>query len=123
MGMKRESATSLRSDYIIEVLPEPAHSGKIVRAYAVAEARVDSAGMPSLGTFVTGGAGVLGLAEALVELFGGWFQFVNMPKAYGTIEIEYHCARPGTLYRTDKPAADGAGDPGPDSCLIAAGAR
>lgn len=118
MKLRRESATSLRADYFIEVLPEDKHSGKIARAYATAEARVDAAGMPSLGTFVTGAAGGFGLAEALVELVGGWFQFMNMPKAYATIEIEYHCERVTTLHRSSKPVADGAGDP--EDCVIAA---
>src|SRR3546814_461803 len=91
MRLKRESATSLRSDFHIEVFPERVHHGEIVRAYATGEARVDAATMPSPGTFVTAAAGGLGLVEALVDLFGGWLQFVYMPKAYGTIEIEYHC--------------------------------
>lgn len=122
MKLARESATSLRSDYYVLVLPEAAHSGTVVRAYATAEARVDGAGMPSLGTIVTGAAGGLGLAEALVDLFGGWLQYMNMPKAYATIEIEYHCPRPGTLHSGSGPGvADGGGDDGPNECLIAAG--
>lgn len=122
MKMHRESPTNSRADFFIWVLPEEEHTGTVVRTYATAEARVDAAGMPSLGTLVTGGAGGLGLADALLELFSGWFQFVNMPKAYGTIEIEYHCPRPTTLHRNPgKPVADGGGDEGPNECLIAAG--
>lgn len=117
----RESPSSVRSDFFIEVLPEEKHSGKVVRAYATAEARVDAAAAPSLGTFVSGAAGGLGLADALTELFTGWYQFMNMPKAYATMEIEYHCPRPTTLHRTSKAVADGGGGDGPNECLIAAG--
>ncbi len=121
MRMHRESPSSARANLFVDVLPEQKHSGTVVRAYATAQASVDAAGMPSLGTFVTGAAGGLGLADALVELFGGWFQYMNMPKAYGTIELEYHCPRPTTLHRASKAVADGGGDDGPDECLIAAG--
>ena len=113
-------ATSLRSDFHIEVFPERVHHGEIVRAYATGEARVDAATMPSPGTFVTAAAGGLGLVEALVDLFGGWLQFVYMPKAYGTIEIEYHCPRPTTLHRPGSgiAVADGGGEEGPSKCVI-----
>jgi hypothetical protein len=123
MKMHRESPTNSRADFFIWVLPEKDHTGTLVRTYATAEARVDAAAMPSLGTLVTGGAGGLWLADALLELFSGWFQFVNMPKAYGTIEIEYHCPRPTTLHRNPgKAIGDGAGGgDGPNDCVLAAG--
>ena len=59
------------------------------------------------------------LADAILELLTGWYQEMNMPKAYGTMEIEYHCPRPGRLHR-GKNEGDGAGDPGPDNCLLSA---
>jgi hypothetical protein len=105
----------------VDILSEQAHTGKIVRAYVTARADLDAAGVPSLGTFVNPIKGVLGLIDALVELGAGWFQYMNMPKAYGTIEVEYHCPKPTTLYPpTGQPVGDGGGGDGPDECLIAA---
>jgi hypothetical protein len=46
----------------------------------------------------------------------GWLREMSMPRAYASIEVEYHCANPTTihLYVTD-PVADGRGDGG-DAC-------
>ena len=46
----------------------------------------------------------------------GWLRETSMPRAYASIEVEYHCANPTTihLYVTD-PVADGRGDGG-DAC-------
>lgn len=122
MKLKRQSAQSAESIFIVDILPEQAHSGTIVRAYVTARADLDAAGMPSLSTFINPIKGILGLVDALVELGAGWFQYMNMPKAYGTIEVEYHCPRPTTLYPPTggPPVADGGGGDGPDDCLIAA---
>lgn len=122
MKMKRESETTAVAKLGVDIRPEREHSGKVVRAYATAEARVDAAGMPSPFSMIAGiFGGPAGLADAVLELLTGWYQAMNMPKAYGTMEIEYHCPRPGRLHRpTGKENADGAGDPGPDECLLSA---
>jgi hypothetical protein len=121
MKMKRESETTAVARLGVDVRPEIAHHGELVRAYATAEARVDAAGMPSPFSMIAGlFGGPAGVADAVLELLTGWYQVMNMPKAYGTMEIEYHCPRPGRLHRTEKPVADGAGDPGPDNCLLSA---
>ena len=48
----------------------------------------------------------------------GWLRETSMPRAYASIEVEYHCANPTTihLYVTD-PVADGGGDGG-DACTF-----
>ena len=48
----------------------------------------------------------------------GWLKETSMPRAYASIEVEYHCANPTTihLYVTD-PVADGGGDGG-DACTF-----
>jgi hypothetical protein len=122
MKLKRQRPSSAEAIFIVDILPEKAHSGTIVRAYVTARADLDAAGMPSLSTFINPIKGILGLVDALVELGAGWFQYMNMPKAYGTIEVEYHCPRPTTLYPPTggPPVADGGGGDGPDECLIAA---
>lgn len=121
MRMKRESETTAVARLGVDIRPEREHSGKVVRAYATAEARVDAAGMPSPFSMIAGiFGGPAGMADAILELLTGWYQAMNMPKAYGTMEIEYHCPRPGRLHRTLKDEADGAGDPGPDECLLSA---
>jgi hypothetical protein len=78
--------------------------------------------MPSLSTFVNPIKGILGLIDSLVELGVGWFMYMNMPKAYGTIEVEYHCPNPSTLRppTAGQPVADGGAGDGPNECVIAA---
>ena len=117
--MTRASASSASSFFVVDIVPEAKHEGKIVRAVVTVRASVDAAGAPSLGTLLNPITGVLGLVESLVELGAGWFQFVNQPKAYATIQVEYHCPRPTTFYDTGKPVGDGGGGNGPDDCVIA----
>lgn len=123
MRMKRESESTAAARLGVDIRPERGHTGTVARAYATAEARVDAAGMPSPSSLIAGlFGGPTGLADVLLELLTGWYQEMNMPKAYGTMEIEYHCPRPGRLHRsTGREVADGGGDPGPDNCLLSAG--
>jgi len=93
---------------------------KIVRAYVTAQASLDAATMPSLGTLINALKRGLGAVDAVVELCVGWYQYMNMPKAYATVEVEYHCPRPTTLVRANNPIADGGGD-GPSDCLVEEG--
>ena len=116
--MTRASASSASSFFVVDIVPEAKHEGKIVRAVVTVRASVDAAGPPSIGTLLNPITGVLGLVESLVELGAGWFQFVNQPKAYATIQVEYHCPRPTTFYDTGKPVGDGGGGDGPDDCVI-----
>lgn len=123
MRLKRSGASSATAAFVVDILPEQKHNGEIVRAYVTARASVDAAGMPSIGTILNPLTGLLGLVDALVELGAGWFQFMNQPKAYGTIEVEYHCPKPTIFYEDGKPIGDGSGGNGPDDCVISAKAR
>jgi len=120
MALKRAGASSASAIFVVDILPEEKHSGELVRAYVTARASVDAATMPSIGTFLNPLTGVLGLVESLVELGTGWFQFMNQPKAYGTIEVEYHCPKPTVFYEENKPVGDGGGGDGKDDCVISA---
>lgn len=123
MKLRRSGTHSASAIFIVDILPEEKHSGRTVRAYVSARASLDAAGAPSLSTFLNPVLkGVLGLADSLVELGAGWFQFMNMPKAYGTIEVEYHCPRPTIIHQSEKPIGDGGGD-GPNDCQIPAGSE
>ena len=46
---------------------------------------------------------------------------MNMPKAYGTVEVDYHCPKETILVPSTNPVADGGGGDGPDDCLIEPG--
>jgi hypothetical protein len=122
MKLRRSGRNSASALFVVDIRPEEKHSGRVVRAYVSARASLDAAGMPSLGTLVNPVKGVLGLIDSLVELGAGWLHYMNMPKAYGTVEVEYHCPRPTALHPTGKPIGDGGGG-GPDDCVIAAGAQ
>lgn len=116
--LKRVSPSSAAADFVVRVQPESGHSGPRFRAYAIARAEVDAAGMPSLGTLVSAGKGLLGLADSLVEIASGWVMVMFKPKAYAEVEIEYHCPNPTTIHLYVRNAvADGAGDDG-DPCTI-----
>ena len=117
--MTRASASSATSFFVVDIVPEAKHEGKIVRAPVTVRASVDAAQAPSLGTLLNPLTGVLGLVESLVEVGAGWFQHMNQPKAYATIMAEYHCPRPTTFYDTGKPVGDGGGGDGPNDCIIA----
>jgi hypothetical protein len=123
MKLKRTGAGSASAMLVVDILPEEKHTGTVVRAHVTARASVDAAGMPSIGTILNPLTGVLGLVESLVELGAGWFQYMNQPKAYGTIEVEYHCPKPTIFYETGKPVADGGGGDGPNDCVIAGDRR
>lgn len=123
MKLRRESASSASAILVVDILPEQKHEGKIVRTHVTTRASVDAAGAPSLGTLLNPLTGVLGLVESLVELGAGWFQYLNQPKAYSTIEVEYHCPRPTEFYDDAKPVGDGGGGEGPTDCIIEAERR
>ena len=120
MKLIRKSDSSASAVFVVDILPEQEHRGKIVRAHVTVRASVDAAGMPSIGTILNPITGVLGLVESLVELGAGWFQFMNQPKAYSTVEVEYHCPKPTEYYETSKPIGDGGGGEGPNDCIIKA---
>lgn len=116
--MKRVSPSTASADFVVRVLPESGHEGPRFRAYLVARAEVDAAGMPSLGTLVSAGKGLLGLADSLVEIASGWIMVMFKPKAYAGIDLDYHCPNPTTVHRYVRNAvADGEGDDG-DPCTI-----
>ena len=121
MKLQRSGPYGASAKLVVDILPEAERTGKIVRTYVTAQASLDAAGMPSLGTLINAAKGGFGLADALLELFIGWYQFMNMPKAYATVEVEYHCPKPATYVPTDKPIGDGGGGDGPQDCLIEEG--
>ena len=118
MKLQRSSASSASAILVVDILPEQKHEGKIVRAHVTTRASVDASGAPSLGTLLNPLTGVLGLVESLIELGVGWFQYMNQPKAYSTIEVEYHCPKPTEFYESEKPIGDGGGGEGPTDCII-----
>ena len=123
MRLRRAGANSASAIFIVDILPEQQHTGRIVRAHVTVRASVDAAGAPSLGTLLGPLTGVLGLVESLVELGVGWFQYMNQPKAYSTVEVEYHCPKPTEYYETAKPIGDGGSGDGPNDCVIKSDAR
>lgn len=109
--LRRVSPSSAQADFVVDILPEAKHEGDRMRAYVVARADVDAAGMPSLGTLISAGKGGLGLADSLVEIASGWVMVMFMPKAYAAVEVEYHCPNPTTIHRYVRDAvADGEGE-------------
>lgn len=121
MKLERSGPYSASARLAVDIHPEAQRTGRIVRAYVTAQASLDAAGMPSLGTLINVFKGPLGLADSLLDLCIGWYQAMNMPRAYGTIEVEYHCPKPTILVRASNPVADGGGEDGPQDCLIEAG--
>ena len=119
MQLKRTAPHAASARFIVvQTSQEQAHTGTLVRTYATVKASVNAAGTPSLGTWVNALKGGLGLADALVELAAGWTQSMIKPKAYASVEIQYHCPKPTTLHNVADPVADGHGDDGPGSCLL-----
>jgi hypothetical protein len=123
MKLRRTGDTSATAILVVDILPEQKHEGRIVRTHVTTRASVDAAVPPSLGTLLNPITGVLGLVESLVELGAGWFQYMNQPKAYSTVEVEYHCPRPTEFHDTGKPIGDGGGGEGPTDCIIEAQRR
>ena len=122
MQLKRRSPHAATARLIVvQTSVEQVHAGTQVRTYAVTKGSVNAAGTPSLGTWVNAVKGGLGLADALVELAAGWTQSMVKPKAYASVEIQYHCEKPTTLHDVSDAVADGGdGDGKPDGCLLPA---
>jgi hypothetical protein len=121
MKLERAGPYSASATLNVDVHAEASQTGRVISGFVTAQASVDAAGMPSLGTLISAMTGLLGLADALLELCVGWYQYMNMPKAYGTIEVQYHCIRPTTLVPARNAVADGGGDDGPQDCLLEQG--
>lgn len=121
MQLKRTAPHAASARLVVELFRERAHQGTEVRTYVTAKASVNAAGTPTLGTWVNALKGGLGLADALVELAAGWTQSMIKPKAYASVEVQYHCPKPVTLHNLPDAVADGGiGEEGPDSCLLEA---
>lgn len=121
MKLKRSSPYSASAKLVVDILPEGEPSGKIVDAFVTARASLDAAGMPGLGTFTNLLMGAFGLAQSLLDLCLGWYQYMNMPKAYATIAVQYHCPKPTTVVDTGKPVGDGGGGDRSEDCSIEQG--
>jgi hypothetical protein len=116
--LKRVSESSAEGHFVVDILSEKAHTGQKARAYVTARAEVDAASMPTLSTFLGAAKGVLGVADSLTEIAAGWIMAVFKPKAYASVLVEYHCAKPTTLHRYVKnPVASGSGD-GEEGCTF-----
>ncbi len=91
--LTRSGAYSASTSFKVRLKPETraAHEGggPLTTSPVTVRASLKSGAMPSLGTFVNGAKGGLGLADALVELAAGWFQTMVTPKSYATIAVEY----------------------------------
>lgn len=120
MQLKRTSPHAASTRLAVELFREGEHQGTLVRTYVTAKASVNAAGTPSLGTWTNAMKGGLGLADALVELAAGWTQSMIKPKAYATVEVQYHCPKPATLHNVANAVADGEVGEAPDSCLLEA---
>ena len=123
MKLKRAGPYSAVAKLVVDILPEAQRTGKIVRTYVTAQASLDVAGMPGVGIIVNLFKGAFGLAESLLDLCIGWYQYMNMPKAYATVEVDYHCPKETILVPSNNPVADGGGGDGPDDCLVEAGRK
>lgn len=114
--MKRVSDSSAQAKFVVDILGESAHTGRTRTAWVTVRAEVDAAGMPGLGTLVSAGKGILGLADSLADIASGWIMVMFKPKAEAAVLVEYHCARPTTVHRYVKDSvSDGEGDDG-DPC-------
>jgi hypothetical protein len=116
--LKRVSESSAEGHFVVDILSEKAHTGQKARAYVTARAEVDAASMPTLSTFLGAAKGALGIADSLTEIATGWIMAVFKPRAYASVEVEYHCTNPTTSHRYVKnPVAAGGGD-GEDGCTF-----
>ena len=117
--MKRVSDSSAESRFVVDILGESGHSGRLRTAWVTVRAEVDAAGMPGLSTLIGAGKGLLGLADSLAEIASGWIMVAFKPKAEAAVLVEYHCPRPTTVHRYIKHSvSDGEGDDG-DPCRYA----
>lgn len=121
MKLKRAGPYSASATVNVDITPETQQTGRVVSAFVTTQASLDAAGMPSLSTLVNAMTGLLGLADSLLELCVGWYQSMNMPKAYATIDVQYHCTRQTILVNARNAVADGGGDDEPQDCLLEQG--
>jgi hypothetical protein len=96
MKLESDGDHSASSLLVVDLTPQKSDSrkGKKLQTKLTAEASLHTSSPPSLGTFVNaikGGFGdLLSLADALVEIAGGWIQDMFQPKAYTTLNLEYY---------------------------------
>lgn len=96
MKLEKDGDHSASALLVVDIVPEQgkAHSGPVKQGKVVAEAALETASPPSIGSWVNalkGGAGdLLALADVLVELGAGWIQEMRPPKAYATLNVTYH---------------------------------
>ena len=121
MKLTRSGPYSASATVNVDITPETRRTGRVVSAFVTTQASVDAAGMPSLSTLVNAVTSLLGLADSILDLCVGWYQFMNMPKAYATIDVQYHCSRETFLVNAPNAVADGGGDEAPQDCLLEQG--
>lgn len=118
MKLKRSGPYSASATVNVDITAESQQTGRVVSAFVTTQASVDAAAMPSLSTLINAMTGLLGLADSLLELCVGWYQSMVMPRAYATIDVQYHCTRETILVNARNAVADGGGDDEPQDCLL-----
>ncbi len=92
MKLKRETDHSASAMLLVDITQEKgkSHTGSEKKGQVVAEAALETAAPPSIGTFISAMKGPLGLGQSLAELGAGWILEMFPPKAYGVLDVTYH---------------------------------
>lgn len=112
--LARTGDHSASTTLLVNLLPETREvhegGGPLTVSDVTVKASLKTSAIPSLGTFVNGAKGGLGLADSLVELAAGWFQAMVTPKSYATVEVEYEASAQYLLdFETDLTTEAGIG--------------
>jgi len=97
-NLKRTSPSSAEAKFVIRVKDERRHEGPQRKVQAWVRASVDASGGPPFGSLVSAVKGVFGVADALTEVATGWILVAFKPKAYASVDIEFHCYDPTTIH-------------------------
>ena len=97
-GLDRTTPHSAQTSFVMQIAEEKTtdHPGLLKTAPVRVCADVDTSQPPSLQTFVNAAKGLLGLADAIAELAGGWFQKMVRPTSCETLKVTYHVPCPAT---------------------------
>ena len=92
MKLKRETDHSASAMLLVDITEEKgkSHTGSVKKGQVVAEAALETAAPPSIGTFISAMKGPLGLGQSLAELGAGWILEMFPPKAYAVLDVTYH---------------------------------
>jgi hypothetical protein len=91
MRLARVSDAESKARLVVELKRETAGGrGTLRRTQVTALAQLDAASAPGIDVVANAVKGVPGLADNVVELGAGWVQTMAKPKAFGTLELEFH---------------------------------